>query len=234
MRGIAISRIPAEIFERSHSEAAQAYLNSKYSKYGFKREHPIVYNPEYIPESQKHTYNPDKYRWVENVSDGLRKVGNADDVIRLGHTGWFVDNFQDETVRGEVYQLPSRGVECQYVPAVNDPWNKDCACVDFSSITNDKEDCARWADSMAERWAESEREFQAKEQARIRLEEIEDEIKQLYADYRQTVKELREAKGAMQVPVVRRMIRKEWRELKADVHKLRAEARKIEREGIEY
>lgn len=168
----------AERFKQQpKSEQLTRYIAKRYSRYGYSRDHGIAYNREFTPEGTR-----SHYRWVENVSDGVRLVGAAHEIIRLQHTGWYIDNFQDEVVKGMVYQLPSRNGECQYVPAVDDPCNKDCACLDFHSITDSKEDAARWADSMAEQWAETEREYQAKESERIRLEEIEAEIKEEFAD----------------------------------------------------
>lgn len=55
---------------------------------------------------------------------------------------------------------------------------------DFHSLTDDKEDAARWADSMAEGYAEREREWQAKEEAKTRLKGIDAKIKEEYAALR--------------------------------------------------
>ena len=169
-QGYAMGRMPEEIMRKEHSARVREYLTRKYSEFGFKREHPITFNPEWTPEHSR-----DRYRWVENVSDGLRHVGASHDLVRLRHTGWFVNEFQDETVHGEVYQMPARGGVARYVPAVNDPDNDDCAVLDFHSVTDDKEEAARWADQMAENYAEREREYQAEERARIEQEEAEEE-----------------------------------------------------------
>ena len=206
------------------------YVHRKYSHYGYRKAKEIEYNPEWTPEGSR-----DKYRWVENVSKGLRYVDRADEIVRLNHTGWYIDNFRDETVHGEVYQLPARNGAAQFVPAVNDPCNDDCACLDFYSITDDKEECARWADSMAEQWAEREREYQAEESKRIRLEEIETEIKELYQDFRRVSREIRSnCKQLQGIAIVSELVRKEWKSTKAEIHKLRAERERIEQYGIEY
>ena len=87
---------------------------------------------------------------------------------------------------------------------------------------------------MAEMWAEESREAQAKDDAERRLEEIADEIKQTYADYRKVIRQLRDNPSVLAVDIVRQMIRNEWRKVKSDIHKLRSEAKKIEQNGMEY
>ena len=220
--------------------ALAEYIHRKYSHYGYAKGNPIEYNPEFIPgEKQDGTlpkYIPrDRYRWVENVTDGLRWVGKSDDLIRLDHTGYYTDNFQDETVHGEVYQMPARNGEPVYIPAVNDPCNENCACLDFTSTTSDKEDAARWADSMAEKWAEMEREYQAEESRKVRLEEIGEEIQGLYQEFRRVSRELRaNCDKVAGVQVVRELVRREWQRTKQSIHKLRAERERVDQYGIEY
>lgn len=75
----------------------------------------IFYNPEWTPEGRKY----ERFRWVENVSHGLRSLGPVhelhkrhDEVSRFDHTGWFTDDdFQDETVHGIVYQATPKTKE---------------------------------------------------------------------------------------------------------------------------
>jgi hypothetical protein len=227
MKGYALSQLPERFQQGPKSKALTEYIQAKYSQYGYRRSKAIEYNPE---SKDNH------YRWVENIGDGLRKVGDAHEIVkRLGHTGWFTNQFQDETVHGEVYQLPARGGIAQYVPAVNDPCNDDCACVDFTSVTDDKEDAARQSDSMAERWAEREREYQAEESAKIRLEEITTEIQDAYKDFRRVAREIRANCDKLQdVLVVRELVRDKWERTKEQIHRLRRERVKIETEGYSY
>lgn len=201
--------------KNEHSATYLQYYKRKYSDYGFSKDRSIYYNPQ-SEESG--------YRWVENVSDGLRKVGDAHKIVRLNHTGWFTDVFQDETVHGEVYQLPARAERTLYVPAVNDPCNDDCACLDFTSVTDDKEEAARRADQMAERWAEEAREYSAKDQAEQRIEAINEEIEELYKDFRRISRAIRADCDRVQgVEVVRELVREKWQETKRQIHKLRKE-----------
>lgn len=226
----ALQQLPERFQSGPRSRALHEYIQRKYSRYGFRCSKSIEYNPEF-----QLTGSTDRYRWVEKAPNGLRFVGESHKIVKLNHTGWYNDNFQDETVHGEVWQLPARNGVPQYVPAVNDPCNDGCSCIAFSSITDDKEDAARWADSMAEYWAKDSREQQAKEDASQRLEEIADEIKGEYADFRRIVRELRASCDRVQgVAVVRELVKDRWHDTKAAILKLKREAKRIEDYGIEY
>ncbi len=228
--GYAVSQLPERFQSGPHTETLSAYIDAKYSAHGYKRRQYIEYNPEWTPEDSR-----DRYRWVENVSKGLRFVGKADKLVKLGHTGWYMDNFQDETVHGQVWQLPARNGEPQFIPGVNDSRNPDASAIDVHSITSDKEDCARTADQMAKNWAEREREYQAKQDAENRLEEIEAEIKDEYQDFRRITREIRANCDAVKgVAVVRELVKEKWQRTKAAIKKLKREAKRIEDHGMEY
>lgn len=134
-------------------------------------------------------YNPlsqGRYRFVEHASRGLRLVGFADTIVRLNHTGWYTDSDYSTLMRGVVYQLPSRKGCTQYLAGYADPWNDDAAflCMD---IEHDKEDAARFADRIAEIYAEKERDYQdawraaldAKEKAQEARDHVRAEIEML-------------------------------------------------------
>lgn len=230
---VALSQLPARFLSGPKSQVLDTYIKAKYSKHGYKLNRAILYGPEFPASDSRH--NSDYYRWIENISNGLRFVGTAHTLVRLNHKGWYIDNFQDQTVHGEVYQLPARNGEPLYMPAVNDPNNDNCACIDFRSITSDKEDAARWADSMAEQWAEREREYQAKESARMRLEDIEQEIKDKYAEFRGISRAIRANCDKLQgVTVVRELVKDKWEHTKSAIRKLRLEQKRIQDHGIEY
>jgi hypothetical protein len=113
--------------------------------------------------------------------EGLRDVGYADEILtRLRHNGHYIDDHQSETYRGQVWQLPARnGREqfiCGYVEsesgyAVLDATNNKI------TIADNKEDAARWADSLAERMAEDAREYDEKYQAQQKLEDERDDLR---------------------------------------------------------
>lgn len=98
----------------------------------------------------------------------FRRVGYADEIVRLRHRGWFVsDSTQDEVARGEVYRLPHG----RFIAAVADPFNDGPAMLYLGEVFTDETEAARTADSIAETYAEEVREHDAKENERMREEE---------------------------------------------------------------
>ena len=112
-------------------------------------------------------------RWVEHAAPSLRFAGYADELAgrSVDHKGWYRDTFQDGTLRGAVYLLPGRNGETLAVPGYADPCNDGAAFLDFGNIQRDidgdaaKRSAALAADSLAERHAESEREYDTAWQA---------------------------------------------------------------------
>lgn len=134
------------------------------------------WNPRFAAYGENHL------RWIESTDRaGLRFVGFADDIVSLRHTGWFIDEYQDEKYRGAVYQLAARKGESVFVYGYDDPNNPGAALLSFD-WTADKEDAARWADSIAERAAEQEREYRAVYDARLAFDGAQIEAKKLRAD----------------------------------------------------
>ncbi|TPI86409.1 hypothetical protein [Mesorhizobium sp. B2-8-9] len=126
-------------------------------------------------------------RWIEKpAACGLRVVDYADKLVRLDHTGWFLDNDNDgETARGIVYQLPGRHGKPLFVAGVADPFNDGAACLGFDDIERGAsgEDCddakrtqAGYADQLAAWYAEDEREWRAASSAGVRYAELGEEI----------------------------------------------------------
>ena len=151
----------------------------------------IVYNPEWKPDK-----NADALRWVENASDGLRIVGACHDILPRGrnsHTGWYTDDDCGETVHGAVLQLPGLAGKPRYVPDIADPGIDDCYAVSFGNVTEDKEQAATWADSMAEAYAERAREYSARESARMHIDDARDTIIAARVDMHTLAAELRAA-----------------------------------------
>jgi hypothetical protein len=147
----------------------------------------------------------------------------------MDHTGWYMDSFQDQLACGHVYQLPARDGETQYLPAVADPHNTDCAWVDFSDVRSELRDAVRAADRMAEIFAEEEREYEAKSRAESRIEEIADEIKDLYTGYRALRREMRLNRAAVQtLPLVEQLSKAEWSRVKTRIQRLQKERTKLQ------
>lgn len=96
--------------------------------------------------------------WCENPAGYLRYVGTCHDILSRHHKGWYIDDESGETAHGVVYQLPSRKGSTRYLYGYADPFNDGPACLSLS-IERDKDNAARYADSVAERYAEKEREY---------------------------------------------------------------------------
>lgn len=76
--------------------------------------------------------------------------------VRIDHTGWFCDDYQDTKVRGIVFRLPhGRGFLAGWSMGEH-----MASSVDFH-VYADEASAACAADSIAERTAENEREYQA-------------------------------------------------------------------------
>ncbi len=129
-------------------------------------------------------YGEQSMRWIESPEAvGLRFVGKAHDVARnngalraIDHTGWYVDEYQDNLVCGVVYQLSGRGGQPRYLAGHADPWNDGAACLSFDEIFGDEMEAARRADRIAELMAEGERKHACRCSNEARAEEIPDEI----------------------------------------------------------
>lgn len=198
-----------------------------------KRNNCIIYGPEFESGS-------DRLRWIEHASRGLRVVGTAHDIAReegyrraIDHTGWHLDPWGDgDTVHGAVLQLPARDRAPRYVPAVSDPVNDDCYAVDFHAITDCKMDAARWADGLAEQYAEHEREYQLQESAKLRAEDLREEACKLRDEHRALVAEMRMARSrdvfGSPWPVICARLRADLAALRARVRKALKDAARIE------
>ena len=97
--------------------------------------------------------------YLEQPGSMLRFVGAAHDIVRVGHTGWYLDDEDGVTIHGVVYQLPAQHGSERYLAGHSDAHNPGAASLSLE-ILDDKDDAARAADAMAERVAADEREYQ--------------------------------------------------------------------------
>lgn len=137
-------------------------------------------------------------RWHECPESFARFRGLAHKLVRLGHTGWFTDEDggNGELARGVVYLLPHG----RLIAGVVDPFNSDKdgqgPCIfdvdERGNLTlyDDEQEAARAADRLAELYAESEREHDARFQRERQLEEQRDEAQQELDSKRQDVRAL--------------------------------------------
>jgi hypothetical protein len=106
----------------------------------------------------------DRAYYCDNFPSGWRDHGSAYEVCRrehsrrVDHQGWYTDDFQSDTLRGYVLQIPSRHGVPQYVPATKaSGW--DGVTLYPLDRYDDILDCAAAADHIAEKDAEREREY---------------------------------------------------------------------------
>ena len=104
----------------------------------------------------------------DSTAPGLRWQW-ADEVIRLGHKGWYSNEDCSEEIRGLVFRLPrSRGFLAG--------WSMGegmASSLDYD-IHHTIEEAARAADGMAESTAEEQREYEEQEREKMEAEEREE------------------------------------------------------------
>lgn len=84
---------------------------------------------------------------------------------------WYADDDGSTTIRGLVFRLPhARGFLMGWSMG-----ERMASAVDYSQVFSEEDEAARAADSWAESVAESEREYQAQETARLNAEDDESE-----------------------------------------------------------
>lgn len=155
------------------------------------------------------------------AGSGFRLVGFADEIVRLGHTGWHTDDpmHGGETYRAAVVQVAGRKGKARLLTAYLESESLGYV-IDVSDITevisdghlkNESETAyvAQAADSMAENAADNERRYQEVWRKGSRFAELGEEIaeaRQLRRDYRKALKALRvqEARARLQVGATRK------------------------------
>jgi hypothetical protein len=171
------------------------------------------------------TMRGDVCRWIDSPADhGLRMVGFADKVAprSVRHTGWFLDDdgISRETARGVVFQLPARDGAARYVAGIADPFNNGPAVVCFD-IADDETTAAHWADHLAERYAENERDHRRASNARLRFDELGEEVAQHRRDCLALIREIK-ARGAAFGPAICAALRDHVESHIRDIQKARA------------
>lgn len=184
---------------------------------------PYAGNWQAISDMPRHTSLTARAYYCDNFPSGLREVGSAHDVCRaehsrsVDHTGWFTDSFQSGTLQGYVLQLPARNGQPIYIPATkHSEW--DGVTLYPNDMHDTALDCARAADQYAEHAAESEREYEAQENAKQQIANKQDEIATLRADRRALVREMRAARatGVASFPAICDALRERLSDLKED------------------
>jgi hypothetical protein len=143
-------------------------------------------------------------RWYEDTSFA-RSVRLAHEVVKLRHTGWYLDNFQEELARGVVLTL-SHG---RFMAGITTTYDSSSAAMVENCIYDDERSAASAADAMAQRYAED-----AKSQAEIQIENRHEEITAIRAKVCQLAQGIRNC-GPL-VPIVCEQLRMDIRRLLAD------------------
>jgi putative intracellular protease/amidase len=161
--------------------------------------------PRHFSDWQNAT-GEDGGKWFETPEmDGFRLVGFADEISNIRHTGWFANEFQDEKLRGVVYQLPARNGRPQYVPGYADPCNRGAARLWLGDLVEGdngedepaRRDAARCADGIAEQCAEKAREYNAAWHAGSHARDLDQEAKTARAELLAFLRELKPKKAAL-------------------------------------
>lgn len=171
--------------------------------------------------------------------DGLRDCDFVDTIFprRFDHKGWFADSWQDSVYRAQVWQLPARNGQVQYIAGYVEPESDYLVLVTlgngqpeiFSGDNpgNSWDDCealddaARAADHLAEKNAETAREYDEKwqdaSQASDERDTARDELKQARADARLAIAALRQQRALGVAPMVCDMLRAKVQECRKEM-----------------
>ena len=134
-------------------------------------------------------------RFFQSEQDiGLRRVGWSDEHLHIRHTGWYSDNYQEETFRGVVFRLTARpGGRERFVAGYFESMSEGFV-LDLSEIwEDDLTGAAQEGDRLAERAAEEARDFEAKDAAALRIEEIGEELKGIRSEILELCQSIRKA-----------------------------------------
>lgn len=171
-----------------------------------------------------------KLRWVEDPARaGLVYVGDFSDVIRRpDHTAWYLsdENWTGETAWGVVYRLPGRR---GYVAGVATSCDREkgeygpAALAICEAPEESPEDAARYADQLAEWYAEAERDYQAAWHEGALAGAAETEAGEARAALLALLREMRPFRkaGGIEAPAICARLREDVRDLLAEIQAAR-------------
>jgi hypothetical protein len=173
-------------------------------------------------------------KWSHQDAPNIRHFEYADDCARIGHTGWHVDDYCDETVRGTVTVM--RLGKWAYIVAGVTYSGRDCDSLHWDAIERmpareawgenfyktdaldeSMERIAYQAESIAHRRAKEDRKAWRKDQAEQAIERLHDDIAMARDSIRTLAREIKQH-GAFTPAVcqtLRDSIRAEWRQIQA-------------------
>lgn len=216
------------------SRAAYAFKQAKEDAAAGKKRYPKSGKPYFgnwqSLDSMTRYHNRAFY--MDSFPPEWRNLGNVgeirDESCRRGrivdHNGWYCDEFQDSTVYGVVLQFPARNGECQYFPGIVWTGSDGVTCYPLDRYDNIK-DCARAADSIAEKLGEQEREYQEAWRAGNDATELEKQIKE---DRRTILTTIRNAKRDLDIDAaIWRLVKDEVSSLLDDIYEARKKRDKL-------
>lgn len=171
------------------------------------------------------TWSEDRKQiFVDSLEDApVILVGDAHALAKIDHTGWYVDQYQDDVLKGAVVAIRNprtlqgeddntgNKTHLQFYPVTySTAW--DGATIYISEVYETAREAAYRADRIAERLAEDEREYQAKEQARIDIDEAKAEIHDMNREFLALRAETKQA-GQSYTPHVCEAIREKLRDI---------------------
>jgi hypothetical protein len=139
----------------------------------------------------------------------MRRVGFVDEIPNesrmrgkmVDHKGWYLeDDYSGEVARGVVFQLPAHKGKCRYLSAIADPHNDGPAILSLG-LFDELSEAARNADQLAERYAETERDYNRAWQAGQRYSELGADIAEHRSDCLALIREIK-AQGAAFGPAI--------------------------------
>jgi hypothetical protein len=168
---------------------------------------------------------------------GYRAHDDSHDLIRLDHTGWYCDDFQNETVRG-IVGVFRWGKKVYIVPGVMYS-DSDCHSYDLTqcetltpseafddrgyqtdTLADTMREVARVADQMAEKTGEESREADQEFQAEQLCEQLQDKIQETRETVRKLIKEIKSAGKAFS-PTICETLRDKVQDLMIEIRQYR-------------
>lgn len=220
---------------RNYPGAAESWLDSMapldwrtIARAAARRRHarPAIWNPPYTDDSGN------VWRWVETLEgSGLLVADENATESANGHrvTGYYTNDSQDESQHGVV--LATRNPEsprARFFSAINDPCNRGAFRILWTS-TDDRRDAARTADRLAERDAESQRDYNTAWQAGSRFARLAETVTELRREALAILAERRAVRG-IEAPNLCRAIRDRLESILGDIRDARTKRRDL-REG---
>jgi len=139
-------------------------------------------------------------RWIDASDISFREVGKSHTILRrMNHTGWFLDPWCDRVTCGVVWQLTGKKKENRYLSSCCDGidrhgYDNDYFLFDVRNVYDTEEEAARYADQIAESYAERSKEDYVKEYAHDKILDTQDEISNLKAVIKEICLDIRNIK----------------------------------------